>query len=99
MQRIAGGAQQPAPVHGVVVLQPSDGRLHCLAALEPSALLLRQAQEPAPVDDLNAGVGRIHASEAQVHNDLLGLGAGVLGQDAGLLRLLVQRVAVVDRCR
>ena len=77
------------------MLQMPDGRLHCLPAFEPVSLLGGQALELAPVDDLNARVVRIHAPEAQVYDHLLGLGPSVLGQDGGLLQLLVQRVAVV----
>lgn len=68
MQRVAAGAVQPAPVQGLVVFQVPDGWLHRLASLEPSPL------ELAPVDDLSARVGCIHAPKAQVNHDLLGLG-------------------------
>ncbi len=56
VQRIAVRSLQPAPIHAVVVLQVSDGRLHRLASLQPAALLICQAFELAPVDDLNAGL-------------------------------------------
>lgn len=45
-------------------------------SLQP--LLVRQALELALVDYLNARVVRIHTSEAQAHDDSLGLG-GTLG--------------------
>lgn len=72
------------------MLQVPDRRLQRLPALEPLALLLAQALELAPLDDLHARVGRIHVSEAQVHNHLPGLvGSGVLRQDRRLLQLLI----------
>lgn len=94
-QRVAGLPQQPASVHGVVVFQVPNGRLHRLPELEPFALQLGQALELAAVEDLNARVVRVHASESQVHNHLLGPGGRVFGQDRHLLQLLCQRVAVV----
>jgi hypothetical protein len=66
MQRIARGAAQPAAIHAVVVLQVPDDRLHRLPAFEPFALLIAQALELAPVDDLGARVGRVHAPKAQI---------------------------------
>ena len=47
------------------------------------------------MDDLNARVGRVHSSKAQIHAHLLGPGSRVLGQDRHLLQLLIQCVAVV----
>ncbi len=73
----------------------SDGRLHRLASLQPAVLLICQAFERAPVDDLNAGIGRIHTAKAQVHHHLFRCACCVLAQDPGLLQLLVQRVAVI----
>jgi hypothetical protein len=85
--------------HAFAVLQASDGLLQGLASLEPSALLLRQALELAPVDDLNARSGRIFTFEARVCNYLFGLGYGVLDQDRYLLQLLIEGVAVAGFVR
>ncbi len=46
--------------------------LHCRSAFEPTPLLVGQAFELAPVDDLYIRVVRTHAPEAHAHDDVLG---------------------------
>lgn len=98
---ISSGPLQPAALHPVVRLQVSDGRLHSLASFEPSLFCLAHRLDLAPVDDVHARVGRFNlfAPVAQVHHDLLWLDLEVLQQDAALLHLGRQNMAIVGVAR
>src|SRR5512133_246001 len=99
MQCIAYLALEPAAIHPVIRLQMANGRLHSLPTLEPPTLLRSQRLVLAAMDDLHIGIVAIYAAIAQIHYHLFGDAAYIFEQDAGLLQLCRENVAIVRVAR
>lgn len=78
----------------MVALGVADHRLDDLPAFDPAPLQRGQRLVLAPMDDLHARIGGVHAPSAQVNDGLIGLDSQVLPQIGRLLQLLGQGVAV-----
>lgn len=79
----------------VVLLEVPNDWLNGLAALEQLALFGRDTLGFAPVHDVHLRVVGVYAAVAQIHKGGAGLAPGVLHQNAGLLELGVEGVAVI----
>ena len=95
MQRITQRTLQPTAIHAVIGLQVANGGLHRCSPFEPTRLLLAQALELTPVNDLLVGVVSIHPAKAQINHDVFELDGNVLCQVGGLLQYGAQDMAVV----
>ena len=76
----------------MICLQVADDRLDGFSALEIFFVFIRQTLEFATVLDVDVGVGLVHPPVAQVNDGLVRFGVHGLHEDAGLFRLLTERV-------
>ncbi len=95
MQTVTVCAFEVAAIHSVACFQLADDRINGLPAFEHLLFLLIKCLELAGASTSSTGVGLVQAPVAQVDIDDFRLHASRLHQDAGLLELLVQCVAVI----
>jgi hypothetical protein len=95
VQTVAVCALEVAAIHPVVCFQVADDRLNGLPTFEHLPFLIGLRFELAPVFDVDARISLFYAPVAQVDIDGFRFHAGRLHQDAGLLEMLVQCVAVI----
>lgn len=83
----------------MVGFQVADRWFKRLASFKPAPLLCIERFELAPMDDFHAGIHVVNAAIAQIDNDLLWPAAYVFQQDARLLQLRAENMAVIGVTR
>ena len=79
----------------MILLEMTNSGFDCLTTLEPATTQSGHRLDSASVNDLDARVVGVNTPIAEIDNDLLRSAADVFEQDAGLLELLGENVAVV----